>query len=207
MRTIKLSLHNHTYMSDGFFSPEELLKFLKLKGFDVAAITDHRKHTIPEEIPEGLLFIDGIEYWSEHYQGEIVGLAPDIDHPVLSSTKIAWFPHPRYYRPGNQFMLKSIIANGSIYGAELWNNRELQLDEETEEQFGRNGSLLFAVDDLHVPSQVMWNWMEMEVDSVDVDTVIENLKSGDFWIVNRNPDFNPKLKTPKWGSWKNNQKI
>ena len=90
-------------------------------------------------------------------------------------------------------MLKSIISNESIYGTELWNNRELQLNEDEEEQFGKNGSLLFSVDDLHIPSQVMYNWMEMEVDSVDVDTVIENLKSGDFWIVNRNPPFKPNL--------------
>jgi len=188
MKTIKLSLHNHTYMSDGYFSPEELLKFLHLKGFDVVAITDHRVHTIPAEVPEGLLFIDGIEYWSDYHRGEIVGLAPDISSPVLSSTKLAWFAHPKYYYGDLDFMRKCILGNESIYGAELWNNRERQLDEDREEQFGKEGALLFAVDDLHVPSQVMYNWMEMEVDSVDVDTVVENLKSGDFWLMNRNPE-------------------
>lgn len=184
-------------MSDGFFSPEELLKFLHLKGFDVVAITDHRVHTIPEEIPEGLLFIDGIEYWSEHYGGEIVGLAPDITHPVLSSTKLAWFAHPKYYHRDLDFMKKSIMSNESIYGAELWNNKELQLNEDEEEEFGKIGQL-YSVDDLHIPAQVMWNWMEMEVDSVDIDTVIENLKSGDFWIETRNPLKITGIPKPKY---------
>jgi hypothetical protein len=172
-------------MSDGFFPPEELLHFLKLKGFDVAAITDHRTHTIPTEIPEGLLFLDGIEYWDDHHGGEIVGLCPDMAHPTLDSTKIAWFAHPRYYRHDLNFMLKSIVLNESIYGAELWNNSELQLDEDQEKWFRSEGAILYSVDDLHIPEQVMYNWMEMEVDSVDIDTVIENLKSGDFEILTR----------------------
>lgn len=172
-------------MSDGYFPPNELLQFLKLKGYDVVAITDHKVHTIPTVIPNGLLFIDGCEFMSSFYRGEIVSLGLDASNPRLGSSKISWFAHPKYTYGSIRAMRKGILSNEAIYGAELWNNGELQLDEHEEEQFGKDGSLLFAVDDLHVPSQVFQNWMEMEVDSVDVDTVIENLKSGDFWLMNR----------------------
>ena len=38
---MKIDLHNHTFYSDGKFSPEELVLRAKRNGVDVFALTDH----------------------------------------------------------------------------------------------------------------------------------------------------------------------
>ena len=38
----KANLHCHTTVSDGRFSPEEIKKLYKEKGYNVVAFTDHR---------------------------------------------------------------------------------------------------------------------------------------------------------------------
>ena len=40
-RQFKANLHSHSNLSDGTFSPEELKRIYKEKGYSVLAITDH----------------------------------------------------------------------------------------------------------------------------------------------------------------------
>ena len=56
----RANFHLHTTRSDGRRTPEEAAKLYKSMGYDILAITDHRKVT---EInpPEGLLLMPGIE--------------------------------------------------------------------------------------------------------------------------------------------------
>ena len=43
----------------------------------------------------------------------------------------------------------------------------------------------FGVDDTHSPEMIGKNWIEIETDSFDKETILEKLKSGDFTIVSR----------------------
>jgi len=55
-------LHTHTTESDGWLSPERVLKAYKNMGFDFVCLTDHWKVTPkPEKAPEGVLYIPGVE--------------------------------------------------------------------------------------------------------------------------------------------------
>ena len=38
---MKADLHNHSYYSDGFFSPAEVVKFAYEAGCDLFSLTDH----------------------------------------------------------------------------------------------------------------------------------------------------------------------
>ena len=38
---MKVDLHNHSYYSDGFFSPAEVVKFAYEAGCDLFSLTDH----------------------------------------------------------------------------------------------------------------------------------------------------------------------
>ena len=56
----RANFHLHTTRSDGRQSPEEAAALYRRMGYDILAITDHRKVTeIPA--PEGLLLVPGIE--------------------------------------------------------------------------------------------------------------------------------------------------
>jgi len=44
---------------------------------------------------------------------------------------------------------------------------------------------LYAGDDLHIPSQVLTSWIEMNVGSLDKETVLEKLQAGDYKLFNK----------------------
>lgn len=190
---IKCSLHNHTTCSDGELSPDQLLVYLRDAGFNVIAITDHMNLTVPWKIPEGILFIHGIEWYSR--QGyEMVLLNPHLsmekNYLDLSQTPVKWLAHPAFlggyrYMGINLKAVASIIQTNKLDGYELYNGHHKQLSEEDVEVLAQLMDMPyhpFAVDDFHVKGQEMQAWVEMEVDSLDVDTVIENLVSGQFDI-------------------------
>lgn len=78
----RANLHTHTTMSDGRQSPAESMAAYRDAGYDILAITDHRKVTIPTDIPEGLLTIPAIELdyllpgQAVHLLG--LGITPDL---------------------------------------------------------------------------------------------------------------------------------
>ena len=41
MTIMKVDLHNHSYYSDGFFSPAEVVKFAYKASCDLFSLTDH----------------------------------------------------------------------------------------------------------------------------------------------------------------------
>lgn len=75
MNEFKFELHTHTVHSDGKFTPEELIRTAKARGYYGIAVTDHNTSTGCAEAIEwgkklGVLVIPGIE-WTTFY-GHIV---------------------------------------------------------------------------------------------------------------------------------------
>ena len=60
-RWYKGNLHTHTTNSDGGNTPEEMLDTYRTAGYDFFATTDHGHVTEMTEIPEGFLWIRGVE--------------------------------------------------------------------------------------------------------------------------------------------------
>lgn len=189
VRTIKCALHSHTYHSDGELSPEALLSLLYNEGYSVAAITDHQKRTIPWNLsmPDDFLFIDGVEWWHPHLGAEIVSLGFDSQDTTIGNAGVSWIAHPYWLMKNFRFTIeliaKIVISNKDIYGMELYNDGLKQLSPEEMEYLSDYDINYYAVDDLHVPEQINQGWIEMEVDSLDRDTVLENLRTGNYWMV------------------------
>lgn len=57
----KANFHCHTTCSDGQVTPEKCMEIYQNAGYDILAITDHRRLTLPEKVPDGLMMIPGIE--------------------------------------------------------------------------------------------------------------------------------------------------
>lgn len=67
---LKGNLHGHTTRSDGQNTPEEVLRFLRERGYDFAALTDHRIYNFKNFAPEtGITVIPGMEYDNMLEQG------------------------------------------------------------------------------------------------------------------------------------------
>ena len=73
---LKANFHLHTTCSDGAAAPEEAMRLYREAGYDVLAITDHRKVTLVDHAPDGLLMIPGIEldYLNSCMATHILGL-------------------------------------------------------------------------------------------------------------------------------------
>ncbi len=57
----KVALHQHTTISDGKMSPEEMVALYKSRGYDAVAFTDHWKYHATDNI-DGMLILAGCEY-------------------------------------------------------------------------------------------------------------------------------------------------
>ena len=188
---IKLSLHNHTNCSDGYFSVGGLLRYLK-GHYDVISITDHNVLTIPHPLQlqgvEDLLLIRGVEvtFPSIHF----IALEPMVTNrgvvELLRSSRVSWIAHPEFsmLRPD---VCRQICKENYLDGVELYNSGFVA------QWFSKwDWDLNFyAGDDLHVPCQLMTSWMEMDVKRLDKEVILEKLKYGEYELFNdpRELDF------------------
>ena len=89
---MKADLHNHSYFSDGFLSPREIVRLARDANCDLFALTDHDStNGIVEAKSEadklGINFINGVEisaFW-RNSAIHIVGLGIDIDNDELQT--------------------------------------------------------------------------------------------------------------------------
>ena len=89
---MKADLHNHSYFSDGFLSPTDLVKLAASAGCDLFALTDHETtNGIAEAQLEAdkhhLNLINGVEisaFW-QNSAIHILGLGIDINSDILQS--------------------------------------------------------------------------------------------------------------------------
>ncbi len=91
MDSIRVNLHSHSNLSDGYLSPEELANLLADNGVQIASLTDHDtvkglrsfRNTLRER---GTGFISGIEItaFSEWGQLHLLGYNFDIEDPVIN---------------------------------------------------------------------------------------------------------------------------
>ena len=185
---IKLGLHNHSQMSDGYFTVGGLLRYLKDSGYDVIAITDHNAYTVPHPIQirenkvEDLLILRGIEVTFPRIH--FICLEPMKHKTVrdcLDTARVSYIAHPSFSGL-NPFDCQMICDKYHLDGVEQYNNGFPNFKGEVDGN-------LYAGDDLHIPSQVMTSWMEMDVDAIDKETVLGKLQEGDYELFNEPRDL------------------
>ena len=182
---VKCSLHNHTTMSDGALSPGQLLHELARRGFKVIAITDHNCWTLPHELqmPEDIIFLNGVE-WT--FRWHIIKLELPLEpgnrafdwRDRIDLARIDWLAHPARYGLSVE-KIREIVRAYKLDGVEKCNRNQIQYQGHIDDM------IEVGVDDCHDISMIGKNWIEIEVDSFDKETVIEKIKSGDFVIKSR----------------------
>lgn len=124
MMPLKIDLHSHSTISDGSYTPAELVNYAAAQGVDIMALTDHddvagleQARIAAESL--GVSLINGVEIsvtWNKRTI-HIVGLRVDPNHPEL----LAGLAH---IRAGRLTRAEAIAAeldtvgiNGSLEGA------------------------------------------------------------------------------------------
>lgn len=192
---LALSLHNHTNLTDGSLDIHTLLKLLTTK-YQVVAITDHDTYVIPHPlhlkgIRKKFLLLKGIEY-SSSGMTHLIGLEPTkplgTSAEIWMSCRVKWIAHPRLSNLSFDDINTLIKNFPDINGLEIFNSGILQISDNTDEFPGMN---FYASDDLHEAYQIGASWMEMDVDSLDKETIIQKLIDGSFTICTSNTARNP----------------
>ena len=89
---MKVDLHNHSYYSDGVFSPSEVVRFADEAGCDLFALTDHDTTDGLDEAQQmadklSVDLVSGVEisaFW-RNMTIHIIGLDIDINNDILQA--------------------------------------------------------------------------------------------------------------------------
>ncbi|MCQ2457706.1 MAG: hypothetical protein MJ142_03115 [Clostridia bacterium] len=201
----KANFHCHTTCSDGQASPAESMELYRKAGYDILAITDHRRVTLPENVPDGLLMIPGIEmdYLLPDQCIHLIGLGMSSEIGTLWSRSIppqeaidtvirlggaAFLAHPAWSlnTPGCISSLKNLC------GVEIWNSVSAvpynadRADSSAilDVTWSSGGQLLpvFANDDVHFyGSDLTVAATVVQAESLTLTAVLQALKSGRFY--------------------------
>ena len=200
----KLALHQHTTLSDGRLTPEEVARQYKAAGYDAMAITDHWCYYGEGEI-EGLRIISGCEYnlgLADTVEGvmHIVGFGMDKD-PMLdqsmSQTEIveginragglAVLAHP-YWSLNRVDELAKLpgIAATEIYNAVSEAGESQRAYSDYFVDLAANAGLypvILATDDAHYyeGNDNMRGFVMVRAESLESKAIVDAIKRGDCY--------------------------
>ena len=196
----KGNIHLHTTNSDGTLKPEELCKIYKKAGYDFISITDHHRITIVENVPSGLLTIQGAEMNNDdsHFIG--LNLKEVFNEQKLSHQEIideinqqnalSIIAHPYWsaLTSGDLLKLRDYI------GIEVYNNT-------CEKRWGKgystaywdgilqNGKKVygFASDDAHhesgkyIEDDILGSFIMVKAKELTIEEIMSSIKNGYFY--------------------------
>lgn len=210
----KANFHTHTTCSDGCKTPREVMELYRGQGYDILAITDHRKVTIPDpaEIPEGLLLIPGIELdhmlpgQAVHILGlgmeerivfawSKLGTPQQAVNAIRDQGGLAVLAHPAWSLNTPQFM----ASLEGLCGTEIWNSVSTlpyngdRADSSSllDVMAASTGRTLpvFANDDTHFyGTEFGAGWTMVQAEAKTVPAVMAALRAGSFYAT-RGPEL------------------
>ena len=173
---MKCALHVHTNLSDGAFSPEEMVKAYADLGFGAVAITDHAFMVKPgfedrlRKMNSGLLVLPGLELdwepWHYHHLLRIQGRKETLH--VLCHPQAYYLEIPRILEriQGAPFPIDAVEVTLRGFYTQEYNTPQIPVPK-------------IASDDAHEMSEVGRAWIETpKVKSAD--QLLKAIKAGDF---------------------------
>ncbi|RIJ50372.1 PHP domain-containing protein [Maribellus luteus] len=197
----KAALHVHTTNSDGDVDVPTRIQQYRDKGFDIVAITDHRKtNDLSGFSVPGFMALSSIEFHPKTYSGapthHFLGLglphpyeynndlpAQEMINDIKSKGAKVFYAHP--YWTGHTYEEMTEV-NGYL-GVEVYN----QSCEENDSAYGNvywdqmlnKGHVLsgLATDDVHQSSEVGKAWTMIKAEKLDESSILDALENGCFY--------------------------
>lgn len=200
----KANFHTHTTMSDGKKTPEECIAPYRGLGYDILALTDHRKVTRVAPAPEGILMMPGIEldFMLPTQAVHLIGLgmtdeiAADFDpkgtpqqaiDSICSRGGRAILAHPAWSLNAPEYM----ASLQRVTAAEVWNSVSTipynAMRPDSSSLLDVTSSLgrllpLVASDDTHFyGSDVAQGYTMVQAEELTVPAVLRALDAGRFY--------------------------
>ena len=203
LKTFKANCHTHSTFSDGNFTPEEVIRLYREKGYDILFLTDHRKtHNTGDYagISGDLKVYSGIELhpigprkikWHilslgvpHPFPGEFATGQEAVD-AVNAAGGLAFVAHPYWCT----FTADEVMTLQNTAGIEVYNTStryigkdfNMQLwDEMLEKSPGKNIPAL-AVDDIHSTQDLFRGWTMICAEENTFPAIMDALKNGSFY--------------------------
>ncbi len=183
---LKLDLHVHTTNSpDAYTRPDQLIPLCKKTGLDGLAMTDH--NVLATAVPRELTIIPGVEISSR--DGHVIGLglpepvprglsADETIHRIkkLGGVSIIAHPYDLFRFAVNPDKLSSrpdaieVVNSASILHSITWKRARKFAQEK--------GLTAVAGSDSHIPQTVGQAFTIVEVDSIDIPSVLNAIRNG-----------------------------
>lgn len=197
----KTALHVHTTTSDGDVDVPTRIKQYRDKGFDVVAITDHRKtNDLSGFSSRKFLALSGIEFHPETYSGAPIHhfLGLGLPHPYSYNNNLSaqemiddikskgakvFYAHP--YWTGHTFVEMTEVSG--YLGVEVFNQSCVGSNSANGhvhwDQMLNNGHVLsgLATDDVHRSSEVGKAWTMIKATELNESSILEALENGSFY--------------------------
>ena len=204
LNAYKASLHNHSTVSDGEFSPQELIKLYAAENYDVFAFTDHRKtNPVAEYDNCGMTLISGIElHPRDIHEWHLLALGVPVDFPgefplaqfainAVNSVGGAIFcAHPAWCG----IPAGSIAKLHGLAGIEVSNSGCRYIGKENNETIWDellNKAILLpalGVDDTHREEDMFRNWTMVAAPDKSAESILQALKQGSLYAT-PGPEF------------------
>ena len=214
LNVYKSNLHTHTTVSDGRYSPQEVIARYQQQGYDVLALTDHGKFNPVETYDAcGMTLLHGIEL---HPQGPccrrwhllVLGIeekdfsgdanvmaAQDVIDQVTDAGAIVFAAHP--YWCGYQH--EHVESLKKITGTEVWNTSCRYIGKAYNMQIWddmlMNGFkyTALAVDDSHKDADFFFGWTMICAEDNQEKTLLDALAKGSFYST-----MGPEIHKLRW---------
>ena len=204
---LKGSLHVHTSASDGALTPDETLRRYRSLGCDFLAITDHESVTIPTSVPEGIIWLPGVEYATTSFdppqQWHIISVGTEkrlavTGYPVKTILKLLHevspftiLAHPYWSNQSGDDLLRVPPFDA----LEVYNHSsEMELERGHSEILWDHvlsaGCRVWglAADDAHHAEHIGGSWIMVRAGERSRAAIIESLRAGRFYS-STGPEF------------------
>ena len=206
MPVFKSALHIHSSVSDGSFTPDEVIRLYREKGYDVLAFTDHHKtNPVSTYDGQGMTLLSGIELHPTGPRGvqwHLLALGVPEDFPgryptgqeavdaVKAAGGVIFCAHPAGVFSSTEIfeLLKGID------GVEVSNtNNKFTGFENAEgcwQELIAQGLICsaVAVDETHTLCDISQNWTMIAAPDNTPESLLAALKSGHFYAT-QGPEF------------------
>lgn len=213
LNVYKANLHTHSTVSDGKYTPQEVIEHYAAQGYDVLAFTDHRKtNPVSTYDGKGMTLLSGIELHPHimepreiHWHLLSLGVPEDFPYGDDSNFKTAqeavdavnaaggmvFCAHP-YWCGLTSLDVKNNLKN--ILGIEVFNSscryigREFNMQswDELLEAGCRYNAL--AVDDVHSQSDLFGGYTCILAENKEPQSLLNAIRKGDFYA-SMGPEF------------------
>lgn len=206
LNAYKANLHTHSTVSDGKFSPQQVVDFYSMRGYDVLSFSDHRKtNDLTTLDHRGMTLLSGIELHPGHPRfglWHLLAVNVPADFPGVFETAqeavdavnaaggLIYGAHPYWCGTRSE----EILSLHGLAGIEVYNSSTRYIGKEYNMPIwdelidaGWNCPAL-AVDDIHSLSDFGHGWTMVLAEDKSPASIVDALKNGSFYAT-QGPEF------------------